>query len=73
MLFGNDLGATGVHLEPSGAILGNAGAILGLSWEDLGLLGFTLGLDHQASKTHTFLRAPLEHAIAAFADKTNAF
>ena len=55
------------------AILGNAGAILAPSWEDLGLLGHTLGLDHQAWKAKTFSKASLEHSIAVFAYKTNAF
>ena len=55
------------------AILGNAGAILAPSWEDLGLLGHTLGLDHQAWKAKTFSKASLEHSIAAYAYKTNAF
>ena len=65
---GGYLGAFGSHLGPSWAMLGPSWGYLGKTW---GLLGLTLGLDHQAWKTHTFLKASLEHAIAVFAYKTH--
>ena len=49
-------------------MLGPSWGYLGKTW---GLLGLTLGVDHQAWKAHTFLKASLEHAIAIFAYKTN--
>ena len=60
---GGYLGAFGSHLGPSWAMLGPSWGYLGKTW---GLLGLTLGVDHQAWKTHTFLKASLEHAIAVF-------